>query len=242
MKFLRKSVRGCTNRGEPGFGVTFDTGQQTAYVTRQMPPLKSIKYFQQKMSERREEEGEERETNNHHASSMSTEEALQIRDSTKDLMQLSITEREQRVDASVNLAFKDTIFTSPERRLFRARARLHGEGDREDTDVICDNEGRDPAWIPLQDVLGGTGKGHLHNLWLNNATLAKTSFFLTKSFPVDVYAAFPRGYGSSSGKRGYAKHRDDYFSDMADIIEHIRRNANPGLPIIIGGSSSPPPW
>ena len=213
--------------------MTFDTDSEPL-VTRKCPS-EEHQIFPTKMSERREEEGEERETNNHHASSMSTEEALQIRDSTKDLMQLSITEREQRVDASVNLAFKDTIFTSLSA----------GYSGQELVSMVKAIERTPMSFVITRD---GTQLGYhcrtslvepakaIYIIFgLNNATLAKTSFFLTKSFPVDVYAAFPRGYGSSSGKRGYAKHRDDYFSDMADIIEHVRRNANPGLPIIIGG-------
>ena len=42
---------------------------------------------------------------------------------------------------------------------------------------------------------------------LNTPLLARISIYLTKDYPVDSYVAFPRGYGSSSGKRGYSKHR-----------------------------------
>lgn len=70
---------------------------------------------------------------------------------------------------------------------------------------------------------------------LNQAYLARSAYILTKKFPwLDVYAVYPRGFGPSSGKRGYGLTQDEFIEDVQAFLDHLAHN-RPGLPIVLAG-------
>lgn len=166
--------------------------------------------------------------------SMGTDEDPQIRESAKDLLQLSLVERQRRVDTSIESAAKDTIIVPLTTGQIMEATTLMETIERPPVAFVIAKDGTQLGYHYRPSQVGPARAIHVM-FSLNTPLLPRTNIYMTKDYPVDSYIAFPRGYGSSSGKRGYSKHRDDYFKDMADIIEHIRKNAAPGIPIILGG-------
>lgn len=174
-------------------------------------------------------------TNTAAGSSEESGKELYLSPSTRDLMQRSIREREQRAPvADFQTATMGTMISGfHSEDVVELAIQLHSM-EKPTVKYVIARDGTQLGYY-YRPSTAGPPRAIYVLFSLNLPMYKSTSRCMTQAFPIDAYIAYVRGYGASSGRRGYSERRDEFFEDVAAILRHIRQNSPPRLPIVIGG-------